>query len=420
MLQATEQGLGLAVVRELLAADALRDGRLARLFDVSVVLDGVQPYSLVYPPALANWPPLIALRDWVRHEFDCSLALLHAPEADARSGSARADVDAARRRPWCRPWARRTSPAPGRLPAARRPCRARGPAWAARPTRRSSPARPRNPATGACCSGPRWPGWRRAASARCRDARGGWRCRCRSRPRPPARRAGCGRAATRSGRPASCARRAAGATDPSGRRRAPGCHRATGRGWWTTRPRACRRRRTRRCAPPSCRRSRKGVRGRLPSRGSSARRSARRRRRPRVVQRGQGLAGASRRVGERECGGGDPRDRCGDCQLAPEIHRDVPDSRLVDTAESAADGHDFAPLSYMLRANLKGNMKGLRQERPAFTRFYSTAKRGISRQLDGNSRLAVERQRRMAAGSQSSVRSAQTSGNSTVSSILRR
>ena len=78
MLQATEQGLGLAVVRELLAADALRDGRLARLFDVSVVLEGVQPYSLVYPPALADWPPLIALRDWVRQEFDRSLALLRA------------------------------------------------------------------------------------------------------------------------------------------------------------------------------------------------------------------------------------------------------------------------------------------------------------------------------------------------------
>jgi len=76
MLQATEQGLGLAVVRELLAADALRDGRLARLFDVSVVLEGVQPYSLVYPPALKDWPPLIALRDWVREEFDCSLAAL--------------------------------------------------------------------------------------------------------------------------------------------------------------------------------------------------------------------------------------------------------------------------------------------------------------------------------------------------------
>jgi LysR family transcriptional regulator, glycine cleavage system transcriptional activator len=79
MLQATEQGLGLAVARELLAADALRDGRLVKLFDVSVVLDSVQPYYLVYPPALKEWPPLSALRDWVRHEFDCSLAALHAP-----------------------------------------------------------------------------------------------------------------------------------------------------------------------------------------------------------------------------------------------------------------------------------------------------------------------------------------------------
>ena len=81
MLQATEQGLGLAVVRELLAADALRDGRLAMLFDVSLILDRVQPYSLVYPPALRNWPPLIALRDWVRHEFDCSLALLRSTDS---------------------------------------------------------------------------------------------------------------------------------------------------------------------------------------------------------------------------------------------------------------------------------------------------------------------------------------------------
>ena len=76
MLQATEQGLGLAVVRELLAADALSDGRLGRLFDISVVLDGVQPYSLAYPPALADWPPLVALRDWVREEFDASLRML--------------------------------------------------------------------------------------------------------------------------------------------------------------------------------------------------------------------------------------------------------------------------------------------------------------------------------------------------------
>jgi LysR family transcriptional regulator, glycine cleavage system transcriptional activator len=76
MLQAAEQGLGLAVVRELLAADALRDGRLARLFDVSVLLEGVRAYSLVYPPALKEWPPLIALRGWLRAEFDLSLKML--------------------------------------------------------------------------------------------------------------------------------------------------------------------------------------------------------------------------------------------------------------------------------------------------------------------------------------------------------
>jgi len=76
MLQAAEQGLGLAVVRELLAADALRDGRLARLFDVSVLLEGVRAYSLVYPPALKEWPPLVALRGWLRAEFDLSLKML--------------------------------------------------------------------------------------------------------------------------------------------------------------------------------------------------------------------------------------------------------------------------------------------------------------------------------------------------------
>jgi len=64
------------VVRELLAADALRDGRLARLFEVSVVMEGVQPYSFAFPPALKDWAPLVALRAWVREEFDASLATL--------------------------------------------------------------------------------------------------------------------------------------------------------------------------------------------------------------------------------------------------------------------------------------------------------------------------------------------------------
>lgn len=76
MLQSTEQGLGLAVVPELLAADALRDGRPARLFDVSGVLEAVQPCSLVHPTALVDRAPRVALRDWVRQQFDRSLALL--------------------------------------------------------------------------------------------------------------------------------------------------------------------------------------------------------------------------------------------------------------------------------------------------------------------------------------------------------
>ena len=88
MLQAAEQGLGLALARALLAADALRDGRLVQLSDVSVVLDGVQPYSLVYPPALKDWAPVSALRDWVREEFARSLqALQSLPKAQVSARS---------------------------------------------------------------------------------------------------------------------------------------------------------------------------------------------------------------------------------------------------------------------------------------------------------------------------------------------
>jgi LysR family glycine cleavage system transcriptional activator len=72
MLQAVEQGLGVAVVRELFAADALQDGRLVKLFDVSFVHERVSPHSLVYPEGLKDWPPVLALRDWLRDEFECS------------------------------------------------------------------------------------------------------------------------------------------------------------------------------------------------------------------------------------------------------------------------------------------------------------------------------------------------------------
>ena len=77
MLQAAEQDLGLALVRELLAADALSDGRLVRLSPLSITVEQAQSYHLVYPPALRDWPPLVSLRDWLQEEFDLSRKLLH-------------------------------------------------------------------------------------------------------------------------------------------------------------------------------------------------------------------------------------------------------------------------------------------------------------------------------------------------------
>jgi len=72
MLQAAEQSLGLALCRELLAADALRDGRLVRLSPVSITYEHAHPYHLVHPPNLRDWPPLTALRQWLRDELELS------------------------------------------------------------------------------------------------------------------------------------------------------------------------------------------------------------------------------------------------------------------------------------------------------------------------------------------------------------
>lgn len=83
MLQATEQGLGIALARELLAADALADGRLVRLGDQSLAADAaVYAYWIAYPSALAEWPPLLALRRWLHEEMARSQRNLHkAPRA---------------------------------------------------------------------------------------------------------------------------------------------------------------------------------------------------------------------------------------------------------------------------------------------------------------------------------------------------
>lgn len=72
MLQAAEQGLGIALARELLAADALADQRLMRLSPQAVMLEDAYSYHLVYPPALRDWPPIAALRTWLLQELEAS------------------------------------------------------------------------------------------------------------------------------------------------------------------------------------------------------------------------------------------------------------------------------------------------------------------------------------------------------------
>jgi LysR family transcriptional regulator, glycine cleavage system transcriptional activator len=95
MLQAAEQNLGLALSRELLAADALCDGRLVRLSPISIMHPDAQPYHLVYPPGIRDWPPLASFRSWLYDELDCSLKDLRAtiidraqkPHASSRAGA---------------------------------------------------------------------------------------------------------------------------------------------------------------------------------------------------------------------------------------------------------------------------------------------------------------------------------------------
>jgi LysR family transcriptional regulator, glycine cleavage system transcriptional activator len=82
MLQATEQGLGLALTRELLAADALRDGRLQRISARTLAGDGFDTFWFVYPPALADWTPLRQLLAWLREELAASATDLAATAVD--------------------------------------------------------------------------------------------------------------------------------------------------------------------------------------------------------------------------------------------------------------------------------------------------------------------------------------------------
>jgi LysR family transcriptional regulator, glycine cleavage system transcriptional activator len=85
MLQAAEQNLGLAIGRELLAADALHDGRLVRLSPLAITYEQAYPYHLVYPPGLRDWPPLAALRQWLRDELELSRKSLYPTSVKRRA-----------------------------------------------------------------------------------------------------------------------------------------------------------------------------------------------------------------------------------------------------------------------------------------------------------------------------------------------
>lgn len=88
MLQAAEQNLGLALSREILAADALRDGRLVRLSPIALQDEEYDAYWLAFPPNLRGWPPLLALRDWLLDELARSQRELDATKAGGLRGTA--------------------------------------------------------------------------------------------------------------------------------------------------------------------------------------------------------------------------------------------------------------------------------------------------------------------------------------------
>ncbi|SSW73810.1 Glycine cleavage system transcriptional activator [Achromobacter veterisilvae] len=82
MLQAAEQGLGITLGRELLAADALCAGRLVQVSPVSVHYEQAQTYHLVYRPSLRDWGPLVALKQWLRDELEMSRRSLVTPDPE--------------------------------------------------------------------------------------------------------------------------------------------------------------------------------------------------------------------------------------------------------------------------------------------------------------------------------------------------
>ncbi len=79
MLQAAEQDMGIALARELLAADALQRGQLVRVSPLALHDSASTTYWLVHPPELADWPPLVAFKRWLYDEVALSRQALAPP-----------------------------------------------------------------------------------------------------------------------------------------------------------------------------------------------------------------------------------------------------------------------------------------------------------------------------------------------------
>ena len=88
MLQAAEQDLGIALARELLAADAVHAGRLVRMSPLALDDRAGATYWFVHPPSLADWPPLVALRAWLRDEMAVARAEIAAAATAPRVSGA--------------------------------------------------------------------------------------------------------------------------------------------------------------------------------------------------------------------------------------------------------------------------------------------------------------------------------------------
>ncbi|HYG85836.1 MAG TPA: transcriptional regulator GcvA [Azospirillum sp.] len=78
VLQAAMEGHGVALARQVLAADDLAAGRLVRPFDVT--LTGKYAYYLVAPPHYFSRPKVNAFRGWLFTEAELYSAEMHLPE----------------------------------------------------------------------------------------------------------------------------------------------------------------------------------------------------------------------------------------------------------------------------------------------------------------------------------------------------